>query len=242
MTHAIIISEKGYSKETLGQLTETSDICPHETTLIVAAHDRYQRSVSRVYYADGTIVDTLQSTNRLMEQLENATGYQRRDQVEAYYCLLPTELRGQMRSWVMQNHAFVPVTSYKSSPTTWINARHIVDVQTRGMRTSVLLRDGSVVQIAKHKDKFIKQLVATKVVSLWMTQYTFGHGDRFDKMLLSCVSWPKQVPQHVDRLRLIEWIVILKLESLLRCSLDAITKKMIRGVITYLMKRIEENK
>ena len=76
-----------------------------------------------------------------------------------------------------------------------------------------------------------------------MTQYTFGHGgDRFDKMLLSCVRWPKQVPQHVDRLRLIEWIVILKLESLLRCSLDAITKKMIRGVIAYLMKRIEENK
>lgn len=240
MPNSIIISEKGYSQDVLSQFSEASDICPHETMLIIAARDRYQRSVSRIYYADGMIVDTLVSTNRLMDQLEKTTGYKRHDQVEAYYCLLPPALRGQMRSWVMQNHAFVPVTSYKSGPTTWINARQIVNVQTRGMRTCVVLRDGTVVQIAKHKDKFIKQLIATKIVSLWMTQYTFGHGDRFDKMLLPCISWPEQVSQHVDRVRLINWWVILKLEGLLTYSLDAGIKKMVRKVIAYLMKRIEE--
>lgn len=82
--------------------------------------------------------------------------------------------------------------------------------------------------------------MATKIVSLWMTQYTFGHGDRFDKMLLPCISWPEQVSQHVDRVRLINWWVILKLEGLLTYSLDVGTKKMVRKVIAYLMKRIEE--
>lgn len=215
MTYIVTVSEKGYCSEVLMSVAETGDICPQTTLMIVAAHDRYQRSVSRIYYIDGMVVDVNVSTNYLLAKLESKTSFKRTQQIEAFYRLLPPALIGQMRSWIMQNYAFIPVTSYKSGPTTWVNARYISDVQTRGMQTSIILVDGSVLNINKHKDKFMKQLVATKIVSLWMTQYAFGYGDHFDKMLLPFINWPAQVAYQMNRDRLQYLLIVTSLENLM---------------------------
>lgn len=235
MTYTVTVSEKGYCAEKLRFVAETGDICPQTTLMIVAAHDRYQRSVSRLYYIDGMISDINASTNYLLAQLEEKTAFKRGQQVEAYYRLLPPDLKGQMRSWIMQNYAFIPVTSYKSGPTTWVNARYISDVQTRGMNTTIVLQDGSILNISKHKDKFMKQLIATKVVSLWMTQYAFGCGDHFDKMILPFVNWPARVIYQINRARLQHLLVVTSLEDLMLKATDSNIKK-----INHIIRLMEQ--
>lgn len=234
MAYTVTVSEKGYCSEVLMSVAETGDICPQTTIMVVAAHNRYQRSVSRLYYTDGMVADVNVSTNYLLTQLEERTAFKRRQQVEAYYRLLPPDLVGQMRSWIMQNYAFIPVTSYKSGPTTWVNARFISDVQTRGMHTTIVMKDGSILNISKHKDKFMKQLVATKVVSLWMTQYAFGYGDHFDKILLPFVDWPARVTYQLNRERLQHLLVVTSLEDLTIKATDTNVKK-----INYVIRLME---
>lgn len=235
MAYTVTVSEKGYCSDILMSVAETGDICPQTTLMIVAAHDRYQRSVSRIYYTDGMVVDVNVSTNHLLKRLEEKTAFKRGQQVEAYYRLLPPDLTGQMRSWIMQNYALIPVTSYKSGPTTWINARYISNVQTRVMQTSIVLVDGSVLNINKHKDKFMKQLVATKVVSLWMTQYAFGHGDHFDKILLPFINWPARVAHQINRGRLQYLLVITMLEGLMIKATETNVKKL-----NYVIRLMEQ--
>lgn len=58
-------------------------------------------------------------------------------------------------------------------------------------------------------------MVATKIVSLWMTQYAFGYGDHFDKMLLPFINWPAQVAYQMNRDRLQYLLIVTSLENLM---------------------------
>lgn len=52
---------------------------------------------------------------------------------------------------------------------------------------------------SKGRNKFIKQLTAIKIMSLWMCQDLYGCGSQLERAILPMISWPDNAPINVNR-------------------------------------------
>lgn len=201
MTTTIVINKQGYAVKDLHVFGETVTISPERTVMIVACQVNGMTTAAVVYQADGTFMGIAQSSNTLLQQLETESGYFRRRQVQTMQRLLPKTLDPDAKSlpWVKGQNAFMPITCYTDGPTTWVNTAFLTAIETQGFQTRLVMQDAPDIVTSKGRNKFIKQLTAIKIMSLWMCQDLYGCGSQLERAILPMINWPDNVPINVDQ-------------------------------------------